>query len=308
LSDAALRDASFSPPEDASEPDPPPPPPKACGSLAHGQTESRERYPLPVVSDFTACVAEPQTRGCDDGTLGDWSGSAQETSCQVSLFGVCNASVGCVEGECVTSKTMLFKSQCLADNGTSCSDDTECVNTCIDGTCADFASSGETCDADNDCDALACVGALSGASCESQICACPNGAFCGNNDECQGTCAGLRCTTPNTDCDFGDDDDCTGGASCVAGRCVLPDGSACTLNADCEHTCRDQICTARSGFLELCDDSDDCTTGLDCSEAPDTAGSCLRAPGALCTASEECTTLNCACINSNCQFKLCTEA
>ncbi len=118
-------------------------------------------------------------------------------------------------------------------DGVACSDDDQCVNTCVKGTCAPEGGAGEPCDAVGDCALFACLTVPGSATCTDQLCQCPSGSFCSHNDQCVGTCAGASCRAINTVCDTGDAADCTGAFTCVEKRCVLPEGSSCTANSVC---------------------------------------------------------------------------
>jgi hypothetical protein len=275
---------------------------RSCEGVAHGASESRMRYPAAIVDDYQACTAETQTRVCNDGTFSGWSGSAAATSCEVALYGVCSKSSTCHEGQCASSHTMFFTSQCLVPDGGTCTEDDQCINTCVGGVCAPEASAGQACDGAGDCNVLACTGAPASASCTDQLCQCPSGVFCTSNDQCVGTCAALSCRPINTVCDTGDAADCTGAFSCVSKRCVLPEGSACNANSVCRNACRELICAPLGTYGQICDESADCANGLACSK---TAGSdghrvCLLDTGVACSAASACASNKCSCTGQNC--------
>ncbi len=56
-------------------------PPKGCGLTPHGGTESRVAYESGNVLFGTSCVSESQTRTCNNGTWGSWSGTYLYTTC-----------------------------------------------------------------------------------------------------------------------------------------------------------------------------------------------------------------------------------
>ncbi len=54
----------------------------ACGDTPHGGQEARTRYKYNEVSGNERCDSEIQTRKCDDGDWGDWSGSYTYDDCR----------------------------------------------------------------------------------------------------------------------------------------------------------------------------------------------------------------------------------
>jgi hypothetical protein len=250
----------------------------SCGDVAHGATETRERYPSASVNDVALCVAEEQTRECDDGTFGPWSGSNTADTCEVSFLGRCSV---LSDIECAATSTCTFKltgSLCLGATAHTCSANAECVSgVCVNGSCtAAKVPSGGTCDEAADC--AACSGSIAASCNASNVCACGNGAVCSNNNQCQGSCVTNRCVTANTTCDT--EDDCTSATSkCVkpspgaAGTCLFKDGQTCTTNTQCEHVCRtpdndetfvQRICQPRGTADAHCDENVDCTNAFVC--------------------------------------------
>ena len=298
--------------DDGGDGDKPAPQPKSCGGTPNGQSEQRKRYAQAVVDDYQDCTSESQSRTCDDGTWGPWSGSAQAMECAVSALGICKEGSPCAEGMCTASKTMPAVSQCLRRNGTTCGDDTECVNRCIGSECADPSGAGDACDQADDCAPLACVGGSSGiasATCEGGLCVCPNQSTCLENAQCQGTCVQGQCTDRNNTCDFFDQDDCDDDAACVQQKCLRKSGAACTANAQCQTTlvCVNAKCGARSNFKGSCDENADCLGTYVCSPGPGER-KCLRPMGASCTAANECASARCECSNQDCSAAACVEA
>jgi hypothetical protein len=57
--------------------------PASCGALSHNQSELRVRFEAATVPFGNSCNVEEQKRTCDNGTLGSWSGSFSNASCQV---------------------------------------------------------------------------------------------------------------------------------------------------------------------------------------------------------------------------------
>jgi plastocyanin len=72
--------------ENCSEADVIPVTPGDCGQTRHGANEDRTRYMSATVPAGELCenVAEIQTRTCEDGTFGVWSGSYDNVACVVS--------------------------------------------------------------------------------------------------------------------------------------------------------------------------------------------------------------------------------
>jgi hypothetical protein len=261
---------------------------RSCGDVAHGATESRDRYPSATVSDYEECVAEEQTRECDDGTFGAWTGSATFESCEVSFLGHCSviSDVACVSGSSCTFK--LTGSLCLGSTGHSCSANTECASgTCVNGSCvaAKVPTTG-ACDEAADC--AACTGTVTTAVCTaSNVCACSTGANCTNNNQCQGSCVANKCVAANTTCD--NEDDCASTSKCsksgpaATGTCVGKDGQSCSTNTQCEHVCRpsennelflaaQKVCagkgTGMAGMEAHCDENADCNAPYVCRPWP----------------------------------------
>jgi hypothetical protein len=257
----------------------------SCGDIAHGATESRERYASATVNDFELCAPEEQTRECDDGTLGPWSGTATATACEVSFLGHCNV---ISDIKCVATTSCSFKltgSQCLGATAHACAANAECASgVCVNGSCAaaKVPSTG-ACDETADC--APCAGSIAAICTASNVCACGVGATCSNNNQCQGTCVASRCVAPNTTCDS--EDDCPATSKCVksgsgssnTGVCLLKDGQSCTANAQCQNVCRpseanelflanQKVCapkgTGMSGMEAHCDENADCMGAYVC--------------------------------------------
>jgi hypothetical protein len=58
-----------------------------CGDTPHGQEETRTRYHSSSVPAGQSCASEIQTRTCNNGWWGPWSGSYAFESCSVSSPG-----------------------------------------------------------------------------------------------------------------------------------------------------------------------------------------------------------------------------
>jgi len=60
-----------------------------CGDIAHGQSETRQRYLSSLVGFGEQCKSETQMRVCNNGTLDQWSGSYEKESCEVDVAKSC---------------------------------------------------------------------------------------------------------------------------------------------------------------------------------------------------------------------------
>ncbi len=58
--------------------------PLNCGSILHGQSETRTKYNAPTVPFGWVCGAETQTRTCTNGTLSNWTGTYTYDACTVT--------------------------------------------------------------------------------------------------------------------------------------------------------------------------------------------------------------------------------
>ncbi len=274
---------------------------RSCGDVAHGASESRERYAQAMVTEYQACVPEEQTRDCNDGTLGAWSGTYTVETCEVGFLGRCSilSDIECVATTACTYR--LSGALCLGTTGHSCSANAECQsNVCVNGSClaAKVPTTG-ACDEAADC--AACSNSIAAICSAASQCVCGNGANCSNNTHCQGTCVALRCVAPNTTCD--NDDDCTVATSkCVkpsptmTGSCLLKNGQTCSTNAQCEHVCRpldsnemfaQKTCATRGGSGDHCDDNADCTSSLVCRTSSGENGGHCSSPLPALAACEE---------------------
>jgi hypothetical protein len=278
---------------------------RSCGDVAHGASETRERYAQAVVSEYTSCVPEEQIRDCDDGTFSAWSGSYTVEKCEVGFLGRCNvlSDFGCVATTACTFK--VAGSQCLGTTSHSCSANAECQSgVCVGGSCvaAKMPVTG-ACDEAADC--AACSNSIAAVCSATNQCVCGNGATCSNNSHCQGTCVASRCVAPNSTCD--NDDDCTiASHKCVrpalssSGTCLLRNGQTCSTNAQCEHVCRpldgneqftQKACAARGTSGDHCDENADCVSSqslqLVCRTASGEAGPHCWSPLPALAACEE---------------------
>lgn len=76
--------------------------PAPCDAIPHGGSESRTRYESGSVPNGESCVSEEQSRTCDDGVWGDWSGTYIFTDCTVEAMDVlsCDQQTGLNAGVC----------------------------------------------------------------------------------------------------------------------------------------------------------------------------------------------------------------
>ncbi len=184
--------------------------------------------------------------------------------------------------DCQTGRTCTSGLCLLLDGQGGCTDDNQCVSTCIAGTCGPRVGTGSTCDSAGDC--------LAGHTCTGGECLLNNGQSCTTNSQCVHVCLGGLCGgTSGTlgPCDVADGDaDCQAGLDCVGGVCLLPNGQSCTANAQCVTTCISLTCASLAGTSQTCDTADgdaDCQTGHDC-----VGGVCLLDNGQSCTADSQC--------------------
>jgi hypothetical protein len=299
---------------------------RSCGDVAHGATETREVYPEATVDDYSLCVADEQTRECNDGTFGPWSGDDGSSTCEVAFLGRCSTVLAadhpCVATTACTFKSILTGSQCLGATGHTCSANAECQSgVCVNGACvaAKVPVTGQ-CDEAADC--ASCSAGIAATCSSANQCVCGNGANCANNSQCLGTCVATKCVATNTTCD--NDDDCTTATSkCVkpgaglTGSCLLKDGQSCTSNAQCEHVCRaadndetfaQRTCQPKGGSDAHCDENADCTNMFVCrpeagQSLPMDKGTHCQALGQateLCDESADCAqTVQTSCTNVN---------
>ncbi len=147
---------------------------------------------------------------------------------------------------------------CLAEDGTVCEEDADCVNAnCVSGVCC-----AEKCDENNECQTPSCE---DGSTCVYDAiadCTFSNGGLCEDGDECEsghcvnGICCAQACDSPpecrqvegtfcideGTVCDYGklanetacdDGNGCTEGDWCVNGECIGQSPKDCRDDLDC---------------------------------------------------------------------------
>jgi hypothetical protein len=190
----------------------------------------------------------------------------------------------CME-TCGSGRT-CHEGACLKVQGEACAANGECVETCVDSTCAPVSQPGEGCD-----DSLDCVPQF-GCD-ESLVCKLGDGQLCSFNEDCAGTCVGGSCApivAPSGTCD--DVDDCGGVALCHEGTCKLPDEELCSTNAECFNVCRAGHCKLPGGLFGDCDEEVDCGEALSCD-----GFECHWENGHACDANDQCAGV---CIYSQC--------
>ncbi len=215
---------------------------------------------------------------CISSTCDDQSGTRQP--CDTS-----DGAADCQSGRTCTSGLCL-----LLDGQSGCTDDNQCINTCIAGSCGPRVGTGSSCDSAGDC--------LANHTCSGGLCLLDNGQGCSANSQCVNVCVGGLCgATSGTrgSCDAADGNaDCQSGHTCTGGLCLLNNGQSCSANNQCVNTCIASTCIAESGTGGDCDsgDDDDCQSGRSCA-----GGVCLLDNGQSCTSNSQCVN---TCINLSC--------
>ena len=100
------------------------PPLANCGGSPHGTTESRTMYSASSVNAPDTCVSETQTRTCDNGNWGTWSGTFLNAECIVY------AQCGTATHSSSETRTYYYSSSVNAP--ASCSEETQ-TRTCDNG-------------------------------------------------------------------------------------------------------------------------------------------------------------------------------
>jgi hypothetical protein len=127
-----------------------------CGSTPSGQDETRERYAAATVPFGQTCTAETQTRSCDDGVLGDWTGTYTNENCTV------DPPVGCEGGAHGDARMRTRYQAATVAWGTSCVSEQQ-TETCSNGTWSPWTGTylEETCTVGDPAD---CTGGAHGTS------------------------------------------------------------------------------------------------------------------------------------------------
>ena len=124
--------------------DAPPTPPASCGSIAHGDSESRTRYETTSVPFVGSCSSETQTRSCSDGELSEWSpANFSEVNCDPKPPANCTAE-GLAHDQ---TETRVRYQSASVSSGSTCQKQVQ-SRTCTNGTASDWTPNNftyETC-------------------------------------------------------------------------------------------------------------------------------------------------------------------
>ena len=131
--------------------------------------------------------------------------------------------------DCPANHTCSASQTCLANDGHACTQNTECLITCIDGTCGQRSATLGACDDTADC--------VADHTCSSVTWTCRrnNGQACNFNGQCLYTCISSVCRSRAADgssCDRSDAYDCASGNCCpvsaIIYRCYSTCGGYCS--------------------------------------------------------------------------------
>ena len=201
---------------------------------------------------------------------------ANECSQRSAIFGDCDDgdNADCANGlDC-------FSGVCLGADGTPCSENDECINTCISSNCTSFSSLSAACDDTEDCNGP-------GLACSNGLCLLEDTHSCNNNTECINVCIDSICGPQSgngDECDLGETADCAAPSECFGTVCLLGDGQACSSNAECYNVCINSVCNVAAGVSGTCDETSDC----DGEELVCTASACLVSNGNPCANNADC--------------------
>jgi hypothetical protein len=222
--------------------------------------------------DGAACTENEQcAHTCIDGTCAPASDLGGDCDVDVGAGGADGAGPGPTVGgnggaggdagvpqnpDC-KAPLQCFGGKCLTPDGEACTDDADCVNTCVSNVCQPKSGLDGKCDATADCD-----NSIDGVklTCDQnkKLCKLDLTSLCQTNAQCQSnrcicadaTCSTRACKTPDSvcqckysqanaeTCDNGspnlnkqiqDPNGCTGANFCNGGQCVPNDGGACTI-------------------------------------------------------------------------------
>ena len=113
---------------------------RRCDTTLHGESATRTMYETASVPFGSNCVAQQQTRTCNDATFTEWTGTFTNATCAAELPKACE---GGVHG--ATRNRSRFQSA-VAPFGTSCLPENQ-VSTCYNGVWSDYTGTytAETC-------------------------------------------------------------------------------------------------------------------------------------------------------------------
>lgn len=109
-------------------------PPADCGTVAHGETDSRMRYQTSSVSFGETCNSEMQSRTCNNGTLSNFSGTFTNATCTVDPAANCG---GVAHGQ--TDSRTRYQAM-VVGFGNSCVSETQ-SRTCNNGSFTNYNGS-----------------------------------------------------------------------------------------------------------------------------------------------------------------------
>ena len=226
--------------------------------------------------DTLDCAIDEGIMVCNPGTntclFQDSEGCDANSQCQnVCVQGTCLPLAGlnqpCDEtSDCVNGTGLVcFNEICLIDDHNACSDNADCVNTCISLMCAPPGELLDVCD-NGPPDADDCSAPL---ECSMGQCLLPNSEPCNSNHECVNVCIDGHCSMESVlfgPCDA-ENEDCSPPLQCFGGICLKPTGIGCSGdNQECNETCIDNVCQNVQVIGGLCDalDGNDCVGNVDC--------------------------------------------
>ena len=187
---------------------------------------------------------------------------------------LCTSPFFCINGICAPP----------LENGASCEENHDCLNTCISGVCAQPASIGQSCDAGDPTD-------------------CENEFSCG--DESQPICGGSGSVCNTATSNENDDALCTAPLVCVDFVCrgKVENGGNCDTNSDCVSlVCVADVCQKPGSLGDACDSDEgakDCQSPLVCSPIDGRCGG----DNAMCSNNNDSLCFNGrSCIAGHCSF------
>ncbi|MFT7578946.1 MAG: hypothetical protein ACI9MR_000608 [Myxococcota bacterium] len=166
--------------------------------------------------------------------------------------GVCEATDDCEAGLVCSTDGV-----CKRGDGAACTDNTECIVTCVGGVCGAVSQTQGPCEETADCAPL--------HQCVNGGCLRIDGEACDGNDACVNVCVGDVCAGPSAvggSCD--ETADCSSGLSCIDDACLFDDGAVCSDNSECVEVCVSLVCGPPAATGGACDDTDDCVADNTC--------------------------------------------